>query len=90
MGLYNRKIIRITSLFHNCSPMQTSVCNGGSLLYAFNPMTGHGVSPKPTCLPEVLQTLLLPVHDHTHSKILLILTKNLKVHVNIDPVPIFW
>lgn len=59
--------------------LQTSLCNGGSLLYAFNPMTGSGISLKPTCLPQILQTTLLPVHDHTHSRILLMLTKDLKV-----------
>ena len=60
--------------------IQLSVCNGGQMLYAFNPMTGSGASPKPTCLPQLLQTLLLPIHDHTHSRILLMLTKDLKVH----------
>ena len=53
------------------------------MLYAFNPMTGSRASPKPTCLPQLLQTLLLPIHDHTHSRILLMLTKDLKVHSRV-------
>ena len=59
--------------------LQRSVCVGGSMLYAFNPMTGEGFSPKSTCLPEIIQTLPLPVYDHSHSRILLMLTKDLKV-----------
>ena len=48
-------------------------------MFTFNPLTGSGYSPRPTCLPEVIQTLLLPVLDHTHSRIFLMLTKDKKV-----------
>lgn len=48
-------------------------------LVAFNPLTGETDTTPTVCLPPLLQTFLLSKEDRTHSKILLMLTKELEV-----------
>ena len=46
-------------------------CNG-SALYIFNPITGELIDGEPKCLSrDIVQSLLLPVLDHTHSRVML-------------------
>ena len=49
-------------------------------LVAFNPLTGVVESTEPTlCLGDVLQIFLLAKEDRNHSKILLLLTRDMEV-----------
>lgn len=50
---------------------------------AFNPLTGEGQVTEPTlCLGDVVQTFLLAKEDRSHSKILLMLTREMEVQRN--------
>jgi hypothetical protein len=65
-------------------------CTGQLVLFAFNPINGDHVTldgdhvtsgdNHMTCLGAVRQFIVLPHLDHTHSHVLLYITKDMKVH----------
>ena len=70
--------VYIIIIYYSVYYMQHPACTH-LVLMAFNPLTGSAGGLSPTCLPDIIQALLLSKEDHTHSKIILFLTRELEV-----------
>ena len=51
----------------------------GSMLLIFNPLTFDPQDLEQHCIPSVLQAVLLPMFDSTHSRILVTVSNNMQV-----------